>query len=147
MSVEPGRKPGEPRVSCIVVDDNPAMLGAITALLESDGVDVVATEQTGLGALEALDALPVTVVVLDLRLPDISGLDVARRVGEIARRKTAVVLYTSYEGSDLVPAALDAGASGVVVKTSSPTGLLDAIGEVSRGRVYVDPALRTGTAE
>jgi DNA-binding NarL/FixJ family response regulator len=130
------------RVSCVVVDDNAAMLGATSDLLASADMDVIAAEQTGLGALAALDALPTTVVVLDLRLPDMSGLEVARRVTEIARRKTAIVLHTSYDGTDIVPSALDAGISGVVVKSGSPAALLEAIKRVAAGGVYVDPALR-----
>jgi DNA-binding NarL/FixJ family response regulator len=130
-----------PQVACLVADDNPHMLEATQALLESERIEVLAVAQSGIEALEFLEARPPLVVVLDLRLPDLSGLEVARRVAEIARRKTAVIIHTSCAGPDLVPTALDAGASGVVLKGSSPTSLLDAISTVAAGRVYVDPAL------
>jgi DNA-binding NarL/FixJ family response regulator len=129
-------------VSCVVVDDNSHVLDAMGDLLEGEGLDVVAVAHTGIEALEALEAMPATVIVVDLRLPDLSGLEVARRAVEIARRKTAIVLYTGSGDRDLVPEALDAGASAVVLKGPSPRNLLEAISTVASGRVYVDPDLR-----
>jgi DNA-binding NarL/FixJ family response regulator len=129
-------------VTCVVVEDNRSLLDAMGELLQGDGMDVVASAQTGVEALEVLEAMPTTVIVLDLRLPDLSGLEVARRAVEIARRKTAVVLYTGTGDRDLVPEALDAGANAVVLKGPSPRNLLDAISAAAAGRVYIDPELR-----
>ena len=129
-------------ISCVVVDDNTYVADAMGDLLAGEGMDVVAIARSGIEALEALEALPTTVVVLDLRLPDLSGLEVARRAVEIARRKTAIVLYTGTGDHDLVPEALDAGASAVVLKGPAPQNLLDAISKVASGDVYVDPELR-----
>ena len=129
-------------VSCVVVDDNRRLLDAMGELLQGEGMDVVASAQTGVEALEVLEAMPTTVIVLDLRLPDLSGLEVARRAVEIARRKTAVVLYTGTGDRDLVPEALDAGANAVVLKGPSPRNLLEAISAAAAGRVYIDPELR-----
>ena len=131
-----------PPVSCVVVDDNSHLLDAMGDLLQTEGMNVVAVAQSGIEALEALEARPTTVIVLDLRLPDLSGLEVARRAVEIARRKTAVVLYTGTGDRELVPEALDAGASAVVLKGPSPQNLLDAISTVAAGSVYIDPELR-----
>jgi DNA-binding NarL/FixJ family response regulator len=131
-----------PPVSCVVVDDNTHLLDAMGDLLQTEGMNVVAVAQSGIEALEALEARPTTVIVLDLRLPDLSGLEVARRAVEIARRKTAVVLYTGTGDRELVPEALDAGASAVVLKGPSPQNLLDAISTVAAGSVYIDPELR-----
>jgi DNA-binding NarL/FixJ family response regulator len=128
-------------VTCVVVDDNTLLLDAMGELLQGEGIDVVASAQTGIEALEALEAMPTTVIVLDLRLPDLGGLEVARRAVEIARRKTAVVLYSGTGDLDLVPEALDAGASAVVLKGPSPRNLLDAISAAAAGRVYIDPQL------
>jgi DNA-binding NarL/FixJ family response regulator len=129
-------------VTCVVVEDNRRLLDAMGELLQGEGMDVVASAQTGVEALEVLEAMPTTVIVLDLRLPDLSGLEVARRAVEIARRKTAVVLYTGTGDRDLVPEALDAGANAVVLKGPSPRNLLDAISAAAAGRVYIDPELR-----
>lgn len=129
-------------LACVVADDNPHTLSAIEALLESEGIEVLAAVRTGGEALEALEARPMTVVVLDVRLPDLNGVEVARRVATLARSKTAVVLYTSDARSALVRDALEAGVRGIVVKGSSPVNLLAAISTVAEGGVYIDPDLR-----
>jgi two-component system response regulator DesR len=133
---------GIPRVACVVADEDPDALCATVALLESAGIELLAATPSGIAALDILQARPATVVVLDARLLDLNGLDVARRVAEISRTKTQVILYTSDASPELVPRALDAGASGVVVKRSSPSNLLEAIAEVAGGGIYVDPELR-----
>ena len=83
---------------------SPAFLSTTTSncsthresLLLDEGVRVVGKARTGVGVLQLLEEQPVTAVVVDLRLPDLDGIEVARRVAEIARRKTAVIIYTSY---------------------------------------------------
>jgi two-component system, NarL family, nitrate/nitrite response regulator NarL len=129
-------------ISCVVVDDNVHLLDAMSDLLEGEGMDVVAVAHSGIEALETLEAMPTTVIVVDLRLPDLNGLEVARRAVEIARRKTAIVLYTGTGDRELVPEALDAGASAVVLKGPSARNLLEAISTVAAGQVYVDAELR-----
>jgi DNA-binding NarL/FixJ family response regulator len=128
--------------ACILADDHEQLLEASATLLEGAGVRVLGTASTGVGALELLEEQPVTAVVLDLRLPDLDGLDVARRVAEIARRKTAVIIYTSYANEQIVNEALDAGARAVVLKEGSPDNLLTALSAVAADEIYVDPQLR-----
>ena len=100
-------------IACVVADDDPETLGATVALLETEGIDVSATD-SGIDALAALQARPATVVLVDARLSDLNGLDVARRVAEISRQKTQVILFTGDASPEFVSDALDAGASGVV---------------------------------
>jgi DNA-binding NarL/FixJ family response regulator len=134
----------EPGVSCLLVDDNRALLGALSALLRDAGVDVAGTAETGVAALTFLQGEPVRVILTDLRLPDFGGVDLARRSVEIARRKTAVIVYTSEADPGTLTEALDAGARGVVLKDASPEKLLQAISTVARGGTYVDPRLKRG---
>jgi two-component system response regulator DesR len=82
------------------------------------------------------------VILLDVRMPDLNGLEVARRAAEILRKKISIVFYTSYADSTFVREALDAGARGVVLKDAPPSNLLDALAEVAEGGVYIDPRLR-----
>jgi DNA-binding NarL/FixJ family response regulator len=62
-------------------------------------------------------------------------------VAEIARRKTAVVIYTSHADESIVAEALDAGVRAVVLKDDSPDNLLAALGSVAAGEIYVDPQI------
>lgn len=126
----------------MLADDHEQLLDALESLLLSKGVRVLGKARTGLGALQLLEEQPVTAVVVDLRLPDMDGLEVARRVAEIARRKTAVIIYTSYADKQMVAEALDAGARAVVIKDGSPDNLLAAMDSVAADEIYVDPQLR-----
>jgi len=130
-------------LTCVLADDNEPVLDALDSLLRGEGIGVLGRARTGVDALRLLERLPTTAVVLDLRLPDLSGLEVARRAAEIIRRKTAIVLYTSFADPSTVGEALDAGARAVVLKGASPSNLLDALSVVAGGGMYLDPLLRT----
>ena len=129
-------------LTCLLADDHDQLLEACESLLLSEGITVLGRASTGEGVLQLLEKQPVTAVVVDLRLPDMNGLAVARRVSEIARRKTAVIIHTSHADERTVAEALDAGARGVVLKNGSPENLLAALASVAAGEIYVDPHLQ-----
>jgi two-component system, NarL family, response regulator DesR len=129
-------------VTCLLADDNGPVLEALASLLRTEGIDVVGEARTGVEALELMGQQPARVVVLDVRLPDLSGFEVARRSAEIVRKQTSIIFYTSYADAKMVSEALDLGARGVVLKDAPPENLLHAIDAVSAGGVYVDPKLR-----
>lgn len=96
-----------PRASVVVVDDHAPFRAAARSLLESGSFDVLAEAATGGEALELLRRLTPDVVLLDVRLPDVSGVEVARRLhaqGSAAQ----VVLVSSLSSADVV-AELDSG--------------------------------------
>lgn len=132
-------------VRCLLADDSEPVRSALASLLGGEGIEVVGQAASGFEALVLLEELPTTVVLLDVRMPDPNGLDVARRAAEILRKKLAIVFYTSYADPGFVREALDAGARGVVLKDAPPSNLLDALDEVGRGGVYLDPRLRPST--
>ena len=134
----------EPRVTCLLADDSAPVLSALQRLLELEGVEVIGAASSGLEALELLEAQPANVIVLDFRLPGLDGLEVARRAAEIARRKTAIIFYTSYADAQFVADALDGGARGIVLKDAAPTNLLKAISVVAAGGTFIDPQLEKG---
>jgi DNA-binding NarL/FixJ family response regulator len=131
----------KPEVACVLADDHDQLLDATEGLLLSEGISVLGKATTGVGVLQLLEEQPITAVVVDLRLPDLDGLEVARRVAEIARRKTAVVIYTSYADDQIVGEALDAGARAIVLKNGSPDNLLAALTAVGSGETYIDPQI------
>jgi DNA-binding NarL/FixJ family response regulator len=129
------------QMRCVLVDDSEQVLEALATLLVEEAIEIVGRAQTGVEALRVLEALPTTAVVLDLRLPDMDGIEVARRAAEILRRKMAVILYTTWADAQQVRDSLDAGVRAVVVKDASPENLLHAIAETAAGRIYLDPRL------
>jgi DNA-binding NarL/FixJ family response regulator len=133
-------------VRCLLADDSEPVRSALHSLLNEEGIEVVGEASTGLEALVMLEALPATVVLLDVRMPDLNGLEVARRAAEILRKKISIVFYTSYADSAFVRDALDVGARGVVLKDGLPSNLLEALDEVAGGAVYLDPRLRPDPA-
>ena len=131
-------------LTCVLADDNGPILEALGALLRAEGLDIVGTARSGAEALRVLEQQRPTAAVIDFRLPDLNGLEVARRSAEIARLSPAVILYTSFPDPSLVTRALDVGVRAVVLKDAPPANLLEAISIVVDGGIYIDPRLRRG---
>jgi DNA-binding NarL/FixJ family response regulator len=126
--------------TCYVADDHPAVVQAVVDYLVAHGVDVVGQARDGDEALEGIERLKPAVAVLDLRMPHMTGIEVARRTGRSAPQ-TAVILYTAYGERALLTEALDAGARGFVLKEAPLAEVLRAVELVAGGRTYVDPVL------
>ena len=131
-------------MTCVVADDNDAILAALASLLSDEGIEILGKARSGEEAVQLVEREQPATLVVDVRLPDFDGVEVARRVGELARPRPAVILYTSYADGCLVGRALDVGARGVVLKDAPPQNLLDAIAFVAGGGTYIDPRLRRG---
>ena len=129
-----------PRITCFVADDHPAVVQAVVDVLEEAGIDITGTARDGEEAASTIETDPPTVALLDLRMPRLSGIEVARRLGRTAP-DTAVILYTAFGDRALLTEALDAGARGFVLKEAPLAEVVRAIQLVSGGRTYVDPVL------
>ena len=112
-----------PRV--VLADDNKAILESVRELLISD-FDVVATVQDGRQAFDAVMALRPEAVVLDISMPVLGGLDVAKRLSALPD-PPRIVFLTVHEGADYLAAAREAGASGYVVKRNAGRDLIHAL--------------------
>ena len=122
-----------PRV--LLVDDNETILERATATL-SRTCDIVGAVKDGPAALEAVGTLRPDVIVLDISMPGMSGLEVAgrlRRAGSIV----PIVFLTIHDDEELVQAAQAAGGIGYVSKTMLPSDLIVAVNEACAGRRYV----------
>jgi DNA-binding NarL/FixJ family response regulator len=128
------------RITCLVADDHPAVLEAVAEFLAAGGIDVVARAREGEEALALIGARQPRVALIDVRMPGLGGLEVARRARRAAPR-TSVLLYTGYGDRALLSEALDAGVGGLVLKEAPLDDLLRAIRTVAAGRSYVDPVL------
>jgi DNA-binding NarL/FixJ family response regulator len=130
-----------PPITCVVVDDHPAIIDAVKRALESSGIDVVAQAQDGEEAIRVVDEHKPTVALLDVRIGGgLTGLEVTRQIGRTSP-DTAAVLYTSYGDRAMLTEALDAGARGYVLKGAPLAELVRALRLVASGGTYVDGAL------
>jgi two-component system KDP operon response regulator KdpE len=133
----------------LVVDDEPAILAAMVPLLQSRGYEV-GTATTGHAAIDAVDRRPPDLVVLDLGLPDLDGIEVCRRLRE--GRSLPIVVLSARHGERDKVAALDAGADDYVTKPFGAEELLARVraalrrsdtapgvtGEIVRGDLVID---------
>ena len=126
---------------CILADDHPAIVDAVSRFLEEvDDVELVGQAVDGGRALQLIDDLGPGVAVLDIRMPEPNGIEIARRLSA-AGSDTAVILYTAAGERSVLLEALDAGARGFLLKEAPLDDLARAIRIVAGGGTYVDPAL------
>jgi len=127
-------------ITCLVADDHPAVLEAVSGFLAKKGIDVVARARDGNEALEALREKKPQVALIDIRMPHKSGIEVTHEAGRLSP-DTAVILYTGAAERENVTEALDAGARGFLLKEAPLDDLVRAVETVAEGGVYVDPVL------
>ena len=120
-----------------MVDDNEAMLARAAAVLKR-GCLVVGAVKDGPTALEAAQSLQPDVIVLDISMPGMSGLDVASSLRKAAST-AAVVFLTVHDEEEFVVAARAAGGLGYVVKPRIAADLMTAVREAVAGRPFVSP--------
>jgi DNA-binding NarL/FixJ family response regulator len=104
-------------VTLLIVDDDARFRRLARQLLEAEGFTVVGEAADGAGALRAVEALHPQLVLLDLQLPDISGLQVARRITNGGGKATAVVLTSTRDGTSFAGLTRESGARGFVSKS------------------------------
>lgn len=125
------------KVRVLVADDNKLMREKIVQLMQPD-FDVVGTAADGDSALEMALQLKPDIVVLDISMPVISGIEVAMEMKK--KSSTAkIIMLTVHEDPDFVKAAFDAGASSYVIKSNMASDLTDALWAVNEGEVYISP--------
>ncbi|MFF0576544.1 response regulator [Streptosporangium saharense] len=124
----------------MVVDDHPMWRDGVARDLTEAGYEVVATVGEGGQALRAAAAVRPELVVLDLRLPDLSGVEVARRLAAHDPQPRILVLSASGEQEDVLE-AVKAGASGYLLKSASRQEFLDAVSRTAQGDAVFTPGL------
>ena len=109
---------------CLIVDDNADFLHAARALLERQGIDVVAVASSGSEALERLDELRPDVALIDVDLGDESGFELARRFAERADGAPPVILISTYAEIDVADMVSASPAAGFVSKSQLSAQLI-----------------------
>ncbi|MBN7138754.1 DNA-binding response regulator [Lysobacter enzymogenes] len=136
----------EPNVRVLIADDHTMVRESLAGLLRGAGVDVVAQAADGEETLQRTQELRPDVVVTDLSMPGLNGLEVIRRLREQAPAARVLVL-TMHQEDEYILQAVRAGASGYVVKDSPAAELLAAVREVHAGRGYFGPQAARALAE
>ena len=131
--------PAAKRITVLLVDDHAVVREGYRRLLErDDSLVVVGEAATAADAMRCDGELKPDVLVLDIALPGVSGIEVLRRI--IARRPAACVLmFSMYQDGIYASRALNAGARGYLSKASAPDLLVEAVRSVAQGRRYVSP--------
>jgi DNA-binding NarL/FixJ family response regulator len=128
-------------VRVLLVDDDDLMRAGLRAVLSSDAdVEVVGEAGDGRSAVDAVRAHRPDVVLMDVRMPDLDGIGATRKVLAVAPQAKVVIL-TTFEQDDYIFGALHAGASGFLLKRSSPEELLSAIHTVAAGEALLSPSV------
>jgi DNA-binding NarL/FixJ family response regulator len=124
-----------------LADDHPVVLAGVKALLQAaSDISLVGEATTGSAALAMIRDTQPDVAVIDLSLPDFSGLDLARQVTE-ACPNVRLLALTVHEDRAYVQPLLQAGARGYLLKRSAAEDLIRAIRAIAEGGVYLDPAI------
>lgn len=125
----------------LIADDHAVVRGGIRKFLESTKqVEIVEEAATGAETLALVRKSDWSVVLLDISLPDLDGLEVLKRIKR-ERPALPVLIFSMYPEDDFALPAFDAGASGYLSKSSPPAQILLAIQTVAGGASYVSPAL------
>jgi DNA-binding NarL/FixJ family response regulator len=131
----------ETRRSIVVVEDHPTVREGLCLVLEREGYAVLARVGTAEEGHAAIVASPPDVALVDVDLPDTSGVDLTRR---LLRRdgRLGVLLYTGMDDPNVLEDALASGARGFTLKTSDAATMLNAVHAVAAGGSFVDPGVR-----
>ncbi len=128
-------------IRLLLVDDHAVVRSGLRMLLESeDDLDIIGEAGTAREALEAVAALHPDLALIDIGLPDLSGIEVTRKIKQ-SWPEVSVVALTIHEDEEYFFQMLQAGASGYVPKRAAPEELLTAIRAAAIGEVYLYPSM------
>ncbi|MBQ7559789.1 MAG: response regulator transcription factor [Synergistaceae bacterium] len=126
-------------IRILLADDHPLTRSGIAEFVRREpNFELIAEAEDGVEAWNLIKSLRPDVVLLDIRMPEMNGVEVAQKV-KAEGLNTAIIMLTSYDAQQYVIASLRAGARGFVLKTVSPKELTTAITTVAKGCLYLDP--------
>src|SRR3954454_21315150 len=132
----------------LIADDQALVRAGFRRILESDGrIEVVAEAADGLEAVAAVARTRPDVAILDVRMPQLDGIEATRRIVGDLEDPARVLILTTYHTDEYVYEALRAGASGFVLKDVAPDELLNAVMVVAAGEALLDAAVTRSVIE
>jgi DNA-binding NarL/FixJ family response regulator len=126
------------KTTLLIVDDHPLVREGLKSVINTHpNYEVIGEAENGSKALRMVTNMKPDVVLMDVSLPDQSGIEITRQIQGI-RRKTRVIIVSMHSKTDFIVKAFQAGARGYIVKESAPEKLLQAIQNVLDGEYYMD---------
>lgn len=136
-------KSGSAPVRVLVVDDHPVVRTGLAGLLGDEAaIDVIGQAADGAAAVQLAAELPVDVVLMDLRMPGMDGVAATRQITE-ASSTVRVLVLTTYESDDQILSAIEAGASGYLLKASPPEEIVAGVLATAAGNAALSPSVAT----
>jgi two-component system response regulator NreC len=127
------------KIKVLLVDDHQIILDGIKSLLENTpDIQVVATANDGNEALNTLKLLTVDVILMDIDMPGLNGVDATRQINTMFNDVKVIMLTMHSEGA-MIKSLIEIGAHGYILKNSTKEELLEAIYKVARGEKYFSP--------
>ncbi|WP_337873255.1 response regulator transcription factor [Ignavibacterium sp.] len=128
-------------ITIIVADDHPLMRSGVKSVLQSDEqINIIAEAQDGQEALNLIIKHTPNVALIDVEMPKMNGLEIARRILEL-KLKTKIIFLTMYKDEDMFNAAMDTGAFGYVLKENAAEDILEGVKTVASGDYYISPLI------
>lgn len=129
-------------IRVVIVDDQELVRAGFRVLLESaDGIEVVGEAGTGDDAIRLIRDLGPDVALMDIRMPGMDGLEATERISEDPDLDVRILILTTFDLDEYVHRALRAGASGFLLKDTSPNDLLEAVRIVAGGEALLSPRI------
>lgn len=126
----------------VLADDQPLVRAGFRMILEAeDDIDVAGEAGDGEEAVAVTRQLQPDVVLMDIQMPKVDGLEATRRIAQDASTDSRILILTTFERDDYVFEALRAGASGFMLKNAAPEDLVRAVRVVATGDALLDPAI------
>jgi DNA-binding NarL/FixJ family response regulator len=134
---------GQAMIRVLLADDQPLVRAGFAMILDAeDDIEVVGEADDGAAVIARAASLRPDVVLMDIRMPGIDGLEATRRiVGDDALTEVKILILTTFELDEYVFEALRSGASGFLVKHTQPVDLVRAVREVARGEALLSPSV------
>ncbi len=127
-------------IRVVLADDHQVVRHGIQRFLASAGIDVVAEAENGEQALRQIEQHQPDVAVLDIQMPEYSGIEVARRV-RARGWPVGLLILTAFDDDPFIVAALEAGVNGFVLKTADMEEIIEAVRAVNEGKSVLDPQI------
>ncbi len=134
--------------SVLIVDDFPIVRTGLRTLIDGQpDMFVVAEAGNGVEAIALVEEHSPEIVIMDLRMPQMNGLEATRKICSCRPEKCQIIVLTGSSGYEAVYQALDAGAKAYLLKTAQPVEILKAVRTVAAGKRYLPPSIRERLSE
>lgn len=142
MSTATGTAPDSPTIRLLIIDDQAMVRAGFSALLNAQpGIEVVADADDGVHATELVRQHSPDVVLMDIRMPQVDGLEATRRIAALTDHDPRIIILTTFDLDEYVFDALRAGASGFLLKDAPAEDLVQAVRVVARGEALLSPSI------